>query len=180
MYDAKIKAEILNGSDYELGFRHWLYNYKAIPDGTREFIWDFPTAYSRARYILLAFQTECDNKHKKDCSKFDFCDLNSVQVQLNNSTDYPKERPVWKKSDLKYSSLYTMFKDFQISYYSKNAEKAQPLIDMKTFVSDYPIICLDCSKKPDVIKDALININIRIRYECTSVYYYPLCYYIGL
>jgi hypothetical protein len=165
LYDAKIKAEILRGYEYEIKFRHWLYNYKTGISGAREFIWDFPSAYSRAKYVLIGFQTNRDGQAKVDMSKYDYCDLRSLQVQINDAIYYPKERPIWNKDELKYGSLYTMFKDFKLSYYSKNPDEAQPLVDMKTFINDYPIVCIDCSRRPDVIKEALINIKIRFEWK---------------
>lgn len=164
LYDAKIKAEILKGSEYEIGFRHWQYSYKSGIAGSKECTWDFPTAYSRAKYVLIAFQTDRENKATQDLSKFDFCDIRSVQVVLNDSHMYPRERPLWNKSELRFGSLYTMFKDFKLSYYSTDDHQSEPLINMIDFMKDYPIICIDTSRRPDVIKDSLINIKIRMEF----------------
>ena len=55
-----------------------------------------------------------------------------------------------------------MFNQFKVSYYEKNSEEVEPLIEIRynTFLTKYPIIAIDCSHQPTVIKESLINIRI--------------------
>lgn len=164
--DAKIKDEVAKGNEYEINFRHWSYSYRKNESQVTELTWDFPSSYSRTKYILFAFQKAGkDGVLLKDYSKFDLCDLRSVQVQLNNTTLYPHEKPSWNLSEFKIGSLYTMFKDFQHYYYNRNEHETYPILDMKSFIDDYPIICIDCSRSSDpVLKDSFINVKIRFEW----------------
>ena len=63
-------------------------------------------------------------------------------------------------------NLYHMFKNFKISYYNElEDDKIHPIIDYSTFLSDYPIIAIDCSYVPTVIKESLINIKINFEWS---------------
>lgn len=167
VYDTKIKNEILKGVDYPLEYRHWRYLYKSAISGSKEFTWDFPVAYARAKYVLIGFQTNKENTKKADISQFDLCDLRSVQVQLNNNVYYPRERLLLNVSELKCGTLYTMFKNFKASYYNHEPDRVDPLINYSTFLEKYPIICIDCSNQPSVIKNSLINIKIQFEWGTT-------------
>lgn len=60
-----------------------------------------------------------------------------------------------------------MYKDFKLSYYNRTGHEdwVKPLFDIKTWLENYPIICIDCSRKPDsVLKDSLINMKIKIEW----------------
>ena len=162
--ETQIRKEILNNKDYELNYRHWFYQNITPPIGS-EFTWDFPVAYTKCKYVLLAFQTDKNNKIDVDNSEFNFCDLENVQVLLNNNVYYPRERLNLKYSELKCGNLYHMFNQFKLSYYNRNSESVTPLIDYNTFLTKYPIIAIDCSHQPSVIKESLINIRIQFAWR---------------
>ena len=100
-----------------------------------------------------------------DNSEFDFCDLENVQVLLNNNFYYPHERLNLNYSQLKCGYLYHMFNQFKVSYYGKNSEEIEPLIDYHTFLTKYPVIAIDCSHQPCVIKESLINVRIMFNWR---------------
>lgn len=129
------------------------------------YTWDFPVAYAKCKYVLLAFQTDKDNRITVDNSEFDFCNLENVQVLLNNNVYYPRERLNLNYSQLKCGNLYHMFNQFKYSYYSENLEEVEPLIDYNTFLTKYPIIAIDCSHQPTVIKESLINVRIMFNWR---------------
>lgn len=158
-YETKIKNEIIKNTNYELNFRQWLYNSTPLLEGT-EYSWDIPTAYSKTKFILVGFQSSRENNYHTDISKFDFLNLENCQVLLNNNTYYPQERLKLYKAHNKCGTLYHMFKEFKTSYYSDIDKNAQPLVDYKTFLTKFPLICIDCSYQPSVIKESLVSIKI--------------------
>lgn len=163
-YEARIRNEILKSTNYDLHYRHWFY-HSIIPVSTTEFTWDLPVAYSKTKYLLLAFQTDVDNKIKSDNSQYTLANLENVQVLLNNNIYYPRERLNLKYSDYKCGNLYHMFRQFKSSYYDKNFEDTLPLIDYNTFLTKYPLIVIDCSHQPNVIKESLINVKIMFNWR---------------
>lgn len=158
-FETQLRKDILNNTNYDLTYRHWFYQNINPPVGS-EFTWDLPVAYAKCKYVLLGFQTGRDNKIDRNNSEFDFCNLENVQVLLNNNVYYPRERLNLKYSELKCGSLYHMFNNFKVSYYGKNSEEVEPLIDYNTFLTKFPIVAIDCSHQPNVIKESLINIRI--------------------
>ena len=123
-------------TNYSMDYRHWFYQNTTPPLGT-EFTWDFPVAYSKCKYIILAFQTNKDNQANIDNSKFDFCNLENVQVLLNNNIYYPRERLNLKRETFKVGKLYNMYKEFKRSYYGMiDDPTGQPLIDFNTFLTN--------------------------------------------
>ena len=58
-----------------------------------------------------------------------------------------------------------MFNQFKVSYYGKELKEMEPLIDYNTFLTKYPIIAVDCSHQPTVIKESLINIRIMFNWR---------------
>jgi hypothetical protein len=167
-FETQLRKDILNKQDYELKYRHWFYQNITPPSGT-EFTWEFPVAYSKCKYVILAFQTNREGQISKNNSEFDFCDLENSQVLLNNSVYYPRERLNLNYSQLKCGNLYHMFNQFKISYYGRqnSLDDVEPLVDYDTFLTKYPIIAIDCSHQPDVIKESLINIRIMFNWRTT-------------
>lgn len=163
-YETKIRSEILKNTNYHLEYRRWWHQSISGIVGT-EYSWDIPVAYARTKYVILGFQNDRINKPGTDNSKFDFMNLENVQVQLNNNIVYPRERLNLKVDELRCSNLYHMFKHFKASYYERDEDFVDPLFTYQKFLSDYPIIAIDCSYQPDVIKNTLINIRINFAWR---------------
>lgn len=163
-YETQVRKEILKSTNYEMFFRHWLYQSISPPRGATEFTWDVPVSYSKTKYILLGFHKDRFDKLAVDNSKFDFLDLENVQVLLNNNIYYPRERLNLKISENKCGNLYEMFKSFKQSYYDPNDE-SEPIVDYSSFLKSYPIAVIDCSHQPSVIKESLINIKIMFNWR---------------
>src|SRR6266576_3404047 len=53
-YETQVRKEILNDTSYSLLYRHWFYQSITTPTGATEYMWDFPVAYSKTKYILIA------------------------------------------------------------------------------------------------------------------------------
>lgn len=166
-YETKVRKEILSGKSFEMLYRHWLYQSIPIPQ-TSEFSWEIPTSYSRIKYVLLAFQNRTkENKLSENNATFDLFNLENVQILLNNHSYYPRERLNLKLSENKVGRLYYMYKIFKASYYARNENEVEPLVDYNTFVEKYPIIAIDCSLQESIIKDSLINLKILFNWRDT-------------
>lgn len=161
-YETQVRKEILKNTNYELFFRTWFYQNIAPPVGSTDYTWDVPVSYSKTKYVLIALQTDMHDKLGEDNSTFNFLDLENVQVLLNNNIYYPRERLNLKFAENKCGKIYQMFKAFKESYYSitNNNNDDDPTVDYNDFITKYPILVIDCSYQPAVIKESLINIKI--------------------
>ena len=158
-YTTKLRSEITTGTKYEMYFRKWVYN-NVTPATGSDFTWDIPVTYAKTKYLLLAFQTNRVNNTEADSSLFDFCDLENCQVVLNNNVYYPHERLNMRIAKNRCAPLYSMFKWFKSFYYTLVDELAEPLLSYHEFLSKTPIIIIDCSYQPDILKTQLINMKI--------------------
>lgn len=158
-HTTKVRNEIMRNAKYELKYRRWFYNSHTPPVGT-DFTWDIPISYAKTKYVLIAFQTNRTNMPGADISKFDFCDLENCQVLLNNNIYYPHQPLGLCLEEHRCGTLYNMFKRFKGSYYSKEDDLLQPIVTYQDFLTNYPLIVIDCSHQPTVLKESLINMKI--------------------
>lgn len=163
-YETRVRNEILQNTTYQLAYRNWYYTCNNTVAGVTDYTWDIPAARSKTKFVIIGMQTGRADSKTKDSSKFDLCDLENVQVQLNDAKYYPRERLGLKHSQRKTAVLYHMFKNFKSAYYEDNS-RIEPLIDYATFLENYPIIAIDCSYQPDVIKESLINVKIHFQWR---------------
>jgi hypothetical protein len=163
-YETQLRKEILSNKDYELTYRHWFYQSVTPPSGT-EYTFDIPVAYNKIKYAIIGFQTDRDNQADKNNSEFDFCNLENIQILLNNNVYYPRERLNLNYEQLKCGNLYHMFNQFKISYYGGISNDLEPLIDYNTFLTKYPIVAIVCSYQPSVIEESLINIRVMFNWR---------------
>ena len=161
-YETQVRKQILSNKNFEMRYRHWLYHTIVCPTAT-DFTWDIPVAYAKTKYILIAFQTDRGNNIKKNNSEFDSVKLENVQVLLNNNVYYPRERLNLAFDQRKCGNLYHMFKTFKEVYYGGG--DTLPLIDYNTFLEKVPIVAIDCSHQPTVIKESLINIKVMFNWQ---------------
>lgn len=154
--EQNINNEILADTEYEMFYRHWMYLSKSNFTG-KTLTWDIPTSYYKPRYVILGFQKNREDKVTADNGKFDLCNLENVQVTLNNNVRYPNNRLGINVSENKCLQIYKMYKEFKRSYYG---QEGKPLVDYYDFVNKYPVIVIDCSKQSEIIKGSTINIKI--------------------
>lgn len=159
-YETAINKEIASSTEYEMYFRHWMYEKKLSVSG-KTFTWDIPTSYYKPRYVIIGFQKNRDDKLNIDNGLFDLCNVENIQVHLNNNVIYPNDRLNVILSENKCSQIYKMFRNFKYSYYEKDGK---PLIDYNDFITKYPIIVIDCSKQSEVIKGSTVNIKINFQW----------------
>ncbi|KAK7576776.1 hypothetical protein V9T40_006557 [Parthenolecanium corni] len=158
-HTTKVRNEIARNCKYELRYRRWFYNHITPASGS-DFTWDIPVSYAKTKFILIAFQTNRLNKETADASQFDLCNLENCQVLLNNNIYYPHEPLNLNVNEHRCGALYNMFRRFKGSYYSKDDERLQPIVSYSSFLTKYPLIVIDCSHQPSVLKESLINLKI--------------------
>lgn len=158
-HTTKVRNEIARNCKYEMKYRRWFYN-SILPSPGTDFTWDIPVSYSKTKYVLIAFQTNRLNLPTANISEFDFCDLENCQILLNNNIYYPHEPLNLNLAEHRCGALYNMYKRFKASYYSKDDDRQQPLLSYHQFLTKYPIIAIDCSHQPTVLKESLINMKI--------------------
>lgn len=158
-HTTRIRSEIAKNCKYELKYRRWFYN-NIIPASGTDFTWDIPVSYSKTKYLLIAFQTGRINDISANNSTFDFCDLENCQVLLNNNVYYPHERMNLNIAEHKCGTLYFMYKHFKASYYTRDDDRLKPLLSYEEFLTRNPMIAIDCSHQPNVLKESLINLKI--------------------
>ncbi|KAK7574251.1 hypothetical protein V9T40_006209 [Parthenolecanium corni] len=158
-HTTKVRSEISENSKYELKYRRWFYNNITPPAG-EDFTWDIPASYAKIKYVLIAFQTNRLNNTTANISQFDLCNLENCQILLNNNVYYPHEPLNINVNENRCNILYSMYKRFKSSYYSKDENRLQPLLSYKDFLTNNPMIVIDCSHQPSVLKESFINLKI--------------------
>lgn len=159
------KIKLLNhiGKDraITMSYRTWeLYEYPQLPN-TSKHIWSVKTSnqLEKPRYVILAFQTRRKNVAGKNASHFDHCNLSNVKLFLN-SQQYPYGNLNLNIQRNQYALLYDMYANFQNSYYGKESE---PMLNKMDFISNSPLIVIDCSKQNESLKSA--PVDVRLEFE---------------
>ncbi|XP_065203909.1 uncharacterized protein LOC135834000 [Planococcus citri] len=158
--EIKLRKEVLGNTNFTMFYRHWLYQCTAIPAQSTEYTWEIPVAYSRVKWVIVAFQKDSSYSINKRMSQFELFNVENVQLSINNYWLYPKDRLNVKVGERKAGNLYDMFLSFPKSYY--NRQECDPICDYGTFLSKYPMIAIDCSHQPETVKDSLINAKLLI------------------
>lgn len=162
--ETDINQKIASNMNFPLHFRNWKYFSNVGIPAVNEYTWRITTTSSKPRYFLIAFQNNKTSNLLKDNSKYDFCNLENVQVQLNTCS-YPNSNLKLSYSENKCKSLYHMFQDFKKSYFYKSKENISSIIDYNEFLNKYPIIIIDTSKQNEVIKQSVIDIKIDFKWR---------------
>lgn len=150
--------------EIQIPFRSWeIHEYPVLPTTTRH-SWAVKTAtqLETPRFIILGLQTDRKNNSSKDMSRFDRCDISNVRVYLN-SERYPYDNLNINFSSNHFATLYEMYSNFQQSYYDKDSE---PLLSPLEYLTDAPLIVIDCSRQKDTLQTSAVE--IRIEFETNS------------
>ena len=163
-----LKLQILKvlqrGQMVPINFRSWnYYEHPGLPQATTV-QWSISTtsAMNRPSYVLFGFQTNRRNNTELSASSFDHVDLRNVQLYLNN-TCYPYENMNISFSQNKYSVLYKMFTGFLKSYYGYDND--EHMFDKSSFKHQCPIIVLDTSNSPSIIKDGACDVRAEFNFN---------------
>lgn len=149
----------------KLHFRTWeLFEYPILPETTNH-IWSVKasTSLNTPRYIIVAFQTNRNNRIQADKSHYDHCNLSDLKVFLNSEC-YPYENMNVNFTNNQYAILYDMYCRFQETYYhDRPPNSAVPLLTYDEYKANAPIIVIDCSRQNEVLKKSIVDIRIEFR-----------------
>lgn len=148
-----------------LHYRTWeLYEYPVLPTTNRH-IWSVKasSSLSTPRYILVAFQTNRNNRINADKSRYDHCNLSDLKVYLNSEC-YPYENLNINFTNDQYALLYDMYCRFQETYYhDRMPHIATPLLTFVEYKANAPIIVIDCSQQNESLKKSVVDIRIEFQ-----------------
>lgn len=146
-----------NDQPIAMAFRRWQLHVWPSVTQAQTLTWTVMTSSQndKARYVVVAFQTDRKDNAAKNASHFDLCDLQKVKLYLN-SKYYPYDDFNGNKT-----VMYDYFSRFQSSYYPGCGD--QPCLDNKTFFAKTPIFVIDCSKQLDTIKTGSIDVRIELQ-----------------
>lgn len=152
---------IEKGKPITMSFRSWdLYEYPLLSTTTNH-TWSVKTSnqLEKPRYVILALQTNRKNQKDKDYSRFDHCNLSDVKLHLN-SDSFPYDDMNLGFSLNRYALLYTMYSNFQESFYGRNSN---PLLTPSNFGTNVPIVMIDCSHQNETVKSGPVDIRLEFK-----------------
>lgn len=157
----QIMSRVEKQDPFYIKFRKWdFYENPNMPNTTDE-TWPVRTSteVERPRYVVVMFQTNLKANSNADVSEFHHLNITDMKLFLN-SENYPFEDMRLNFNELKYTSLYQAYLDFQKSYlYKTNSE---PLLDFEQF-KKRPLFVIDCSKHTDSLKPSTVDIKLEIK-----------------
>ena len=151
---------MMNNQNLQIAFRSFELNeYPGFPKAKKT-IWPVKVTnqLESPRYIILGFQTARDGKERARTDRFDHCKLKNLRVFLN-SEYYPYQDLNLDFPNKDVSKAYEMFIRFRESYYNTEPD---PAIIRSEFISQYPLIVVDCSKQNESIKEGVVDIKLEI------------------
>jgi len=113
------------------------------------------------RYVLLALQTGRRNVATKDMFRFVHCKIQNVKVYLNEK-NYPYDNLNLNFTKKNAALLWEMYCNFRKSYYGRDAA---PLIRQSKFITNLPLIIIDCSKQNEAVKSGAVDVRIELEAE---------------
>jgi hypothetical protein len=151
-----------------LPFRTWeLYEYPTLPPSTAH-SWAIKTTTSMLKplFVVVGFQTKRKNNYSVSVSKFDHIKLRSFQLFLND-VYIPYETPMLDMEKNQCSILYEMFAKFYPNFYQQFVQS--PSQNMTTFLKNFPLIVLDCSRQKESISSSSGSgpLNVRFDFTCS-------------
>lgn len=151
--------------DVPLNYRTWeLFEYPVLPTNDKH-IWSVKASsqLNTPRFVVIAFQTDRNNRIQADKSRFDHCELSDLKVYLNSEC-YPYESLNVNFTTRQIAVLYDMYARFQESFYhDRPASCAAPMLTLNEFRTNAPIVVVDCSRQNEVLKKGIIDIRIEFR-----------------
>lgn len=117
------------------------------------------TQMEKPRFVIVAFQTARKNNYFQRNDVFQNLHLRDVKLFLN-SLYYPYSNMNLDFFRHQISLLYSMYVNFQKSYYGKDSSDA--VVDLDEFIDEYPLVVFDCSYQNDKLKNAPVDIRLEI------------------
>lgn len=161
------KIELLklveSGKPIKMSFRSWeLYEYPLLSTTTHH-NWTIKTStqLEKPRYVIFGLQTDRKNNKEKDFSRFDHCNLTDFKLYLNSEA-YPYDDMNLGFSLNRCALLYTMYSNFQKSYYG-GCNRSYPSLNIVDFMNNVPIVVIDCSHQNETIKSGPVDVRLEFK-----------------
>ena len=156
-----LNRTILSNEPLGLKFRSFeLHEMPDYPNCSTRHTWPVKTTnqLEKPRYIIFGFQTARDGVAKSRSDRYDHCGLKNLKVFLNQEYfPYNDLNIDFDKNDV--AKVFEMFMRFQGNYYNTSLE---PLINRDTYIKEYPLIVVDCSKQNEEVKEGVVDIKLEI------------------
>lgn len=154
----KLLKYLQKNQQMEINFRSWeLHEYPLLPQ-TNIHTWAVKTTsqLEKPRFVIVAFQTDRNNKVEKNKALFDHCELNNIKLHLGSSM-YPYDNLHLDFNNNKFSISYEMYAQFQQSYYGTVSE---PVFKPSEFKTKAPLFVIDCSHQNEIVKSGAIDVRL--------------------
>jgi hypothetical protein len=76
---------------------------------THRHTWAIKSSIEKPQYIVFGLQTDRKDQIRKDCSRFDHCNLSNIKVFLND-TVYPYDNLNINYANNQYALLYDIYR----------------------------------------------------------------------
>lgn len=147
----------------QIPFRTWqLFEYpKLLQSTTHSWLIRSYTPMEKPRLIAIAFQTGRREHIVKDATKFDNIQLVNLKVYLD-SEPYPYDNLNLDFGANNTAILYHMYLQVLKNY--RQRDNINPLFDFQTFINNFPIVFIDCSRSSERIKLGA-SVDLRVEFE---------------
>ena len=146
-----------------LVFRGWEFHENPAVPNTTSFTWPIKTCnqLQKPRYVIAAFYKNKKNDITKNISLPDTVPIQSFRLFLNNE-QFPFQEQTIDLKNAVFGELYDSYIRFQQSYY--NWKHPSPLLTREKF-KESPIICIDCSKQEDSVKEGAVDVRLEFQFS---------------
>lgn len=150
--------------DLQIAFRSWELHEYPLLQKTQRHSWPIKTAtqLETPRFVIVGLQTDRKNKHDKNMSKFDHCNLTNIKLYLNSEI-YPYDSLNLNFNNNQWAMLYEMYAQFQLTYYER---ECQPIFTPHEFSTIAPLAVIDCTYQPELLKSG--SVDIRLEFETNA------------
>ena len=116
--------------------------------------------YIMPHHITVAFQTDRDNSQIANPSVFDHCNLNRMQITLNQ-VQYPAVDYNLSFPNQQFARAYRASSEFSGKFYGMNQIITKSNINPTEFKDLYPIHVFDLTNQGEDLKGSQVDIQIR-------------------
>lgn len=139
-----------------------LVEYPELPR-TQNNMWAVKTVsnVNRPRYVVVGLQTNRNNSHVTDASRFDSCTVTELRLHMNSQI-YPYNMNAVDIGGGLFSELYDMYARIHASYY--NNTEAENLFRLSfTDFQTCPLFAFDTSRADESLIDSSVDIRVEIK-----------------
>lgn len=139
-----------------------LVEYPELPQATHN-MWVVKSVshVHRPRYVVVGLQTNRENLHIPNASRFDNCNVSDVRLHINSQI-YPYNINEVNLNAGKYAELYDMYTRIQGSYYNDTEGPNLFCITYGTYQST-PLFAFDTSRADESLIDSTVDIKVEIK-----------------